>query len=55
MTLPEEQRIALASRLLESVPPDDITISVDDPSLIEELDGRFADREGGVSWSDLLC
>jgi hypothetical protein len=53
LMLPEEERITLASRLLESVPSGDATISVDDLSLIEELDRRFADREGGVPWPEL--
>ena len=53
MMLPEKERITLASRLLESVPSDDVTISVDDPSLIEEINRRFADREGGIPWSEL--
>jgi hypothetical protein len=53
MMLPEQERITVASRLLESVPSDDVTISVDDPSLIEEINRRFADREGGIPWSEL--
>ena len=53
LMLPEKDRITLASRLLESVPSDEVTISVDDPSLIGELDRRFADREGGIPWPDL--
>jgi hypothetical protein len=53
MMLPEKERITLASRLLESVPSDDVTISVDDSSLIKELDRRFTDREGGIPWSEL--
>jgi hypothetical protein len=53
MMLPEEERVALASRLLESVPSDDVTIPLDDPSLLGELDRRFADREGGIPWSEL--
>ena len=53
MMLPKKERITLASRLLESVPSDDVTISVDDPSLIEEINRRFADREGGILWSEL--
>ena len=53
MLLSENDRITLVSRLLESVPSDDVTASVDDPSLVEELDRRFADREGGISWSEL--
>ncbi|MGO8748596.1 MAG: hypothetical protein ACLQNE_21715 [Thermoguttaceae bacterium] len=53
MMLPEQERITLASRLLESVPSDDVTISVDDPSLVEEINRRFADRDGGTPWSEL--
>jgi hypothetical protein len=51
--LPEAERLALASRLLETIPVGDSTISLDDDSLLEELERRFADREGEVDWSDL--
>ncbi len=37
MLLPENDRMAMATRLLESVPLDDATLSADDPWLIEEL------------------
>ena len=53
MLLSESERIALVSRLLESVSTDTIMLSVDDPELMNELERRFADREGGVPWSDL--
>jgi putative addiction module component (TIGR02574 family) len=53
MMLPENERLDLVSRLLESVPSDDATMSVDDTSLLEELDRRFADRDGGIPWSEL--
>jgi hypothetical protein len=53
MMLPEEERFALVSRLLESMPSEGTTICVDDPSLIEELDRRFEDREGAIPWSHL--
>ena len=53
MTLPEGERVTLVSRLLESMPAEDVTTSVDDPSLIEELDRRFADRAGGIPWTEL--
>jgi hypothetical protein len=53
MMLPEKERILLASRLLESLPSGDVTISIDDPALIEELDRRFADRGAGIPWSEL--
>lgn len=51
--LPENERLALASRLLETIPVDDSTISLDDDLLLEELERRFADREGEVDWTEL--
>jgi hypothetical protein len=53
LKLPDSERFALVSRLLETMPADDPLTSLDDASLIEELDRRFADREGSVAWSDL--
>jgi hypothetical protein len=53
LKLPESERLTLVSRLLETMPPEDATISLDDASLAEELEHRFADREGSVPWSDL--
>ncbi len=51
--LSESERLALISRLMETVPADDLAISLDDPGLVDELDRRFADREGAVPWSKL--
>jgi hypothetical protein len=51
--LPENERLALVSRLLETMPVDDSAISLDDDSLVEELDRRFADREGSATWPEL--
>jgi hypothetical protein len=51
--LPENERLALASRLLETIPVDDAAMSLDDDSLLEELERRFADRAGEVDWSEL--
>jgi hypothetical protein len=53
LTLPATERLALASRLLDTVPAEDAARSLDDPSLLEELDRRFADREGSVGWPEL--
>ena len=53
LNLPESQRLALVSRLLDSLPPDDLTVSLDDPRLAEELDRRFADSSGAVPWPEL--
>lgn len=51
--LPEGERLTLVSRLLESIPMQDSAISLDDEALAAELERRFADHEGAVSWSDL--
>jgi hypothetical protein len=51
--LPENERLALVSRLLETIPVDDSGVSLDDDALVEELDRRFADREGSIEWSAL--
>ena len=51
--LPENERLALVSRLLETIPVDDSALSLDADSLVEELDRRFADREGSIEWSEL--
>lgn len=53
MELPEGERLALVSRLLETMPADDSAISLDDDALVQELDRRFADREGSVAWHEL--
>ena len=55
LTLPAMERLALASRLLDTVPAEDAAKSLDDPSLLEELDRRFADREGSVAWPELCA
>ena len=53
MKLPESERLALASRLLETTPADDLALSLNDASLIEELDRRSSDLAGSVPWSEL--
>ena len=55
MTLPATERLALASRLLDTVPAEDAAKALDDPSLMEELDRRFADREGSIAWPELCA
>ncbi len=44
--LSEGERLTVISRLLEMVPADDIAMSLDDPTIAEELDRRFADPRG---------
>ena len=53
LQLPEGERLALASRLMESVPLDNATMSLDDSELIAELDRRAAEADPGVPWSQL--
>ncbi len=53
LKLPENERLALAAQLLDTMPQDDPSIALDDPSFVEELDRRFADREGSITWTEL--
>lgn len=53
LQLSQEDRWALVSRLLESLPAEAPALSIDDPNLIAELDRRFADPDGAVPWSEL--
>ena len=53
MQLPEAERLLLASQIMDTLPPEDVTCSIDDPDLLAELDRRFADPQGAVSWSEL--
>lgn len=53
LQLPEEERLSLVSRILDTLPVDDLTASIDDPDLLLELERRFADSEGAISWSEL--
>ncbi len=53
MQLPEADRLALVSRLMQSLPPGDMGLSLDDPELVAELDRRFAQNDEGVAWSQL--
>jgi hypothetical protein len=53
MQLPEEDRVALIGRLLETMPARDFGLSLDSPDLLDELDRRFADQEGEIRWADL--
>jgi hypothetical protein len=53
MLLPEDERATIALRLLETMPDEDVTLSIDDPTLVEELDRRFADGAKLIPWSEL--
>ena len=49
----EEERLSLVSRILDTMPAEDLTTSLDDPDLLVELERRFADPEGAIPWSEL--
>jgi hypothetical protein len=53
MHMAAEDRIALIGRLLETLPEQEIGLSIDSPDLREELDRRFAERDGEVPWAEL--
>jgi putative addiction module component (TIGR02574 family) len=53
LKLPENERLALVSRLMETMPAEDSCLSLDDAALAEELDRRFAGRADSVPWSEL--
>jgi hypothetical protein len=51
LKLTEDERLDLATRLLDTVPPE--LLNLDDPGFIAELDRRAADDEGSMPWSEL--
>jgi hypothetical protein len=53
MKLPEDERLILAAKILETVPENPAGLSLDDPDLVEELRRRSADHGGNVPWRNL--
>ena len=53
MKLPEDERLLLASQIMETLPSEDLTTSLDDLHLLAELNRRFSDPQGAVAWSEL--
>lgn len=53
MALPENERLDLAARLLDTVPAELDLLSMNDPDLIQQLDRRAADDSGSKPWSEL--
>jgi putative addiction module component (TIGR02574 family) len=51
MNLPENERLDLASRLMDTVPPG--IVSTDDPNFVAELDRRFNDGSPTIPWSEI--
>jgi putative addiction module component (TIGR02574 family) len=53
LKLSEDERLALVSRLMATMPAENLTIALDDPDLANELERRFADSGGAIAWSNL--
>jgi putative addiction module component (TIGR02574 family) len=51
--LPDDARLELVSRLMDTLPGPPNLLSLDDPNLVEELDRRAADDSGSIPWSVL--
>jgi hypothetical protein len=51
MKLPDNERLDLAARLLDTVPPG--ILSEDDPDFIAELERRFNDGSPTIPWSEI--
>jgi hypothetical protein len=53
LMLPEGDRWELVSRILATLPPDDVTMSIDDPLLPDELRRRWNDGTEPIPWPEL--
>jgi hypothetical protein len=53
LQLPENLRLELVTRLMDTLPSPPDLLSMDDPKLIEELDRRAADDSDSIPWSVL--
>lgn len=53
LRLPESERLTLVSKLMETMPDENLTLSVEDSELIAKLDRRFGQTEGTITWLDL--
>ena len=53
LTLPESERIQLATELLDSIPGTLPGLSVDTAEFEKELERRFHDGTKSVSWEDV--
>lgn len=55
LSLPEADRILLATEILHSIAEPMPGMSFDDPKLVEELHRRRASMDDSISASDLFC
>jgi hypothetical protein len=53
LKLPETDRLVIANSLMETLPDEYAGLSIDDAGLREELDRRWQNRSGTISWQQL--
>lgn len=53
LSLPEADRILLATKLLDSFDDSKASFSVDDPSFLQELERRANDLPPGIPWEEV--
>lgn len=53
LMLPEQDRIQLASELIESVAGPPPGLAVDDPGFVAELERRMADGSQPIAWEEV--
>jgi len=53
LSLPEADRILLATKLLDSFDDSKASFSVDDPSFLQELERRANDPPPGIPWEEV--
>ena len=53
LSLPEADRLLLATELLDSVDSSTTRLSVDDPAFLQELERRANDPSPGIPWEDV--
>lgn len=53
LALPHDEQLAVAARVIELLPADEALPNMDDPDFIQELDRRFNDVEGAMTWEEL--
>ena len=53
LQLSESERVEIVTQLLETLPEGADCISLDDQGFIEEMERRFVDPAGAISWSEL--
>ena len=53
MKMPDADRLAIASCLMETLPDEIVALDADDPELLNELDRRWQSRHDTVPWTSL--